>query len=77
MTQTQVRVQKMVVRRVGMYKSRMKDTIAPAVLEIIMSKNVDQGLHDAGFSPSKVSSRQLLSVVRFLYLIVSRRLSSL
>jgi hypothetical protein len=77
MTQTQVRVQKMVVRRVGMYKSRMKDTIAPAVLEIIMNKNVDQGLHDAGFSASKVSSRQLLSVVRSLYLIVSRRLSSL
>jgi hypothetical protein len=38
-----------------MYKSRMKDTIAPAVLEIIMSKNVDQGLHDAGFSVSRVS----------------------
>ena len=46
----------MVVRRVGMYKSRMKDTIAPAVLEIIMSKNVDQALHDAGFSVSRVSS---------------------
>ncbi len=39
-----------------MYKSRMKDTIAPAVLEIIMSKNVDQALHDAGFSVSRVSS---------------------
>jgi hypothetical protein len=59
-TQTQVRVQKMVVRRVGMYKSRMKDMIAPAVLEIIMSKNVDQGLHDAGFSASRVSSKKLL-----------------
>jgi hypothetical protein len=60
MTQTQVRVQKMVVRRVGMYKSRMKNMIAPAVLEIIMSKNVDQGLHDAGFSASRVS----LSVIQ-------------
>jgi hypothetical protein len=77
MAQTQVRVQKMVVRRVGMYKSRMKDTIAPAVLDIIMNKNVDQGLHDAGFSASKVSSRQPLSFVDFDYLIMTHRLSSL
>jgi hypothetical protein len=40
-----------------MYKSRLKDTIAPAVLEIIMNKNVDQGLHDAGYSVSKVSCK--------------------
>ena len=68
----------MVVRRVGMYKSRMKDMIAPAVLDIIMNKNVDQGLHDAGFSASRVSSRQQLPFVRRLdYLIMSPRLLSL
>ena len=74
LSQTQVRVQKMVVRRVGMYKSRMKDTIVPAVLEIIMNKNVDQGLHDAGFSVSRVSFREqclIPSFDVFLQVIVS------
>ena len=76
--QTQVRVQKMVVRRVGMYKSRMKDTIAPAVLEIIMSKNVDQGLHDAGFSVSRVRlARVRVLTHSFHALIASHRSSCL
>jgi len=67
---TQVRVQKMVVRRVGMYKSRMKDTIVPAVLDIIMNKNVDQGLHDAGFSVSRVIVSVVSSCIVLLILFV-------
>ena len=59
-----------------MYKSRMKDTIAPAVLEIIMSKNVDQGLHDAGFSVSKVNPTYVLHLMQSFYSLIASHRSS-
>ena len=52
---TQLSVQRMVRRRVVQHSSRLQGMISPAVLEIIMNKNVDQALHDAGYSLSRVS----------------------
>jgi len=54
---TQLSVQNLVRRRVAQHSSRLQGMISPAVLEIIMNKNVDQALHDAGYSPSRVSIR--------------------
>ena len=57
----QLSVQKMVRRRVAQHTSQLQALIYPAVLEIIMNKNLDQALHDAGYSLSKVSEQHACS----------------
>jgi hypothetical protein len=47
-------VEKIVRRRVAQHSSRLQGMIHPAVLEIIMNKNADQALRDAGYSVPKV-----------------------
>jgi hypothetical protein len=51
---TQLSVRRTVCRRVAQHSSRLQGLIYPSVLEIILSNNVDQALHDAGYSLSKV-----------------------
>lgn len=62
----QLSVQKMVRRRVAQHTSQLQALIYPAVLEIIMNKNLDQALHDAGYSLSKVVISTLFSCVVLL-----------
>jgi hypothetical protein len=51
---TQLSVRRTVCRRVAQHSSRLQGLIYPSVLEIVLSNNVDQALHDAGYSLSKV-----------------------
>jgi hypothetical protein len=53
---TQLSVQRMVRRRVAQHTLRLQGLIYPSVLEIILNNNVNQALHDAGYSLSKVKS---------------------
>jgi hypothetical protein len=53
----QLRVQRIVRRRVAQHSVRLQGLIYPAVLDIITNKNADQALHDAGYSLSKVNAR--------------------
>lgn len=62
----QLRVQKIVRRRVAQHSVRLQSLIYPAVLDIITNKNADQALHDAGYSLSKVVVSVLFSCIVLL-----------
>merc|ERR1711907_887058 len=59
----QVRVQKNVTKRVMLYKSKMGKSMPKPLLDVMMGKNVEQALHDAGLSPSKVIVAVIASLV--------------
>ena len=70
----QLRVQKIVRRRVAQHSVRLQSLIYPAVLDIITNKNADQALHDAGYSLSKVNITHLHTLTSFSQLSYSRSL---
>jgi hypothetical protein len=56
----QLGVQRTVRRRVALHSARLQGWVSPTVLDVILNKNTDQALHDAGYSLSKVFFHSLI-----------------